>query len=82
MGDLPTNDPDDYPHSPGILVVPTEEDIEVLRDIFESAYADIRQEYETPEIYLPDNPEVRERIERRGSLLQELQAQLRAVENE
>lgn len=78
----PTNDPDNYPLSPGVLVVPTEEDVEVLRDILESAYADISQEYEAPDIYLPDDSEVRARIERRGSLLQELQAQLRAVEDD
>jgi hypothetical protein len=80
--DLPTNDPDDYPHTPGILVVPTGEDVDVLRDILEGAYADIKREYETPQTHLPDNPEVRERIERRGSLIQELLAQLRAVEDD
>lgn len=80
--DSPTNDPDDYPHSPGVLVVPTEEDVNALRGILNDAYDDIRHEYEAPNIHRPNNPEARERIERKGSLIQELLAQLRAVEDD
>lgn len=78
MTETPTNDPDDYPHSPGVLVVPTEEDIPVIRRLLTEAYDNIREDYEAPQ----DSPLRTEDVEREGSLLQELQAQLRAVEDD
>lgn len=71
------NDPENYPHSPGIIVIPTEGDISVLRGVLDDAYEDVRREYETHD---PDDEETE--AVRRGSLLQELLAQLRNVDSE
>ena len=57
-----------YPHSPGSLAVPTEEDIDALEWVLQTAYTQIQTEYEADA--------GGEDIERRGSLIQELQAQL------
>lgn len=77
----PTNDPGDYPHSPGVLVVPTDDDVEVLRDIFNDAYEEIEGEYTAPETNRLSGERM-QYVETKGSLLQELLAQLRAVEDE
>jgi hypothetical protein len=78
MTETPTNDPDNYPHSPGVLVVPTEEDIPVIRRLLTEAYDNIREDYEARQ----ESPRYTEEVEREGSLIQELQAQLRVVEDD
>jgi|APHM01.1.fsa_nt_gi hypothetical protein len=80
-GNLTTNDPDDYPHSPGVLVVPTEEDVNVVRRMLNEEYDEIREDYENPNSERMSG-RYAERVERKGSLIQELLAQLRAIENE
>lgn len=64
----------EVPDPAAVLAVPTDEDIEVVRETLEEAYSEIEDEY----VRIPEEPETlrEERIMTTGSLYQELLAQL------